>query len=121
MFARVARVPVVGKVSVVAPVVVKVVANAPVVVSELLFARANVAPPAVGVMARLFIEVAAATPKVGVVSVGLLMVGFVPNTARPDPVSSFNAAASPAEFTSKFSFRAADVITALFVKAVVAI
>ncbi len=57
MFARVARVPVVGRVRVVAPVVVKVVGNAPDVVNELPAARARVAP-AEGVIARLLIEVA---------------------------------------------------------------
>ncbi len=116
LFEVVASVPVVGKVSVVAPVAVNVVAKAPAVVNELPFARAKVAPPAVGVMARLLTDVARAAPNTGVIKFGELL-----NTESPVPVSSFNATASPAEFTSKFSFRAADVVTALFAKAVVAI
>ncbi len=113
MFARVARVPVVGRVNAVGPVVVKVVANAPFVVKELLFANASVAPPAVGMIARLLIEVAVATPKAGVTNVGLFNVAAFENTTKPFPCSSLNAAAKPAEFTNKSCLVARAAVAAL--------
>ncbi len=103
----VANVPVVGKVRVVAPVVVSVVENAPAVAKVLPSARDKVALVPGSVIVRSLILVAAATPNTGVTRVG-----DVPNTTRPEPVSSEIAPARPAEFTSKFSFNADDVVTA---------
>ena len=42
------------------------------------------------------------TNAVGVPRSGLVNVGLVANTARPDPVSSLNAPAKPAEFVKVF-------------------
>ena len=68
--AVVARVPLVGRVTVVVAVAVKVTENAPDVIRELPFARVRVAHDAGAVIVILLIEVAVATPKVGVVKVG---------------------------------------------------
>ncbi len=108
LLAVVAKVPVVGKVRVVLAVAVKVVENPPSVARVLPSARDKVAEVPGSVMIRSLMLVAAATPNTGVVRDG-----DVANTAKPLPVSSFNAAARPAELTSKFSLRAADVVTAL--------
>ncbi len=111
----VANVPVVGKVSVVAPVVVNVVENAPAVARVLPSARDNVAVVPGSVIVRSLMLVAAAAP-----STGVTRVGEVPNTARPDPVSSESAPARPAEFVKVFCLPAAEVVTAASAYAVVA-
>ena len=66
-------------------------------VSVLPLAIVSVDPVAGAVIVTLFIDVAEATPIVGVVKVG-----DVANTARPVPVSSFSAPANPAELVSVF-------------------
>jgi hypothetical protein len=71
-----------GKVAFVVPEVVSVKAFAPLVVREELFAKANV--PVVAVIERPFIDVAVATPKVGVVKTG-----EVAKTIFPEPVVLF--------------------------------
>lgn len=81
--ARVASVPVVGKVTLVNPVEVNVIELAPDVAKVEPSARVRVAADAGAVIATLLTLVAVATPIFGVVSVGL-----VPNTKAPVPVSS---------------------------------
>ena len=66
-------------------------------VSVLPLAIVSVDAVAGAVIVTLFIDVAEATPIVGVVKVG-----DVANTARPVPVSSFSAPANPAELVSVF-------------------
>ena len=79
--AVVKRVPVVGKVILVAPVDVKVMELAPEVAKVEPSTKVNVAPVAGAVIVILFIDVAVATPKVGVVKVG-----EVAKTMLPEPV-----------------------------------
>ena len=81
--ALVAKVPVVGRVTVVTPVDVKVVEKAPLVTKLLLSANVKVAPVAGWVKVNLFIDVAVATPNTGVTKVG-----EVAKTRLPEPVSS---------------------------------
>jgi len=79
--ARVAKVPAVGRVTEVAPVDAKVVAKAPVCASvpavEKVVPDPNDRVAAAFVTVRLLIEVAVATPNVGVVKVGAVRVLFV--------------------------------------------
>lgn len=79
--AKVANVPVVGNVKVVAPVAVKVVLNAPAVAKVELFANVSAAAVPGLVIVTLLIEAAVAAPIVGVTKVGL-----VDNTTLPVPV-----------------------------------
>jgi hypothetical protein len=90
--AKVANVPVVGRVTFVVAVEVKVVEYAPAVIKEPPFTIVRVADVAGAVIVTLFIEVAAATPSVGVVRVG-----DVANTLTPVPVLSVNADAKFAD------------------------
>lgn len=80
-FPSAVTVPLVGSVSAVAPVDVKVMEFAPLVASVDPSAKVNVAPVAGAVIVTLLTLVAAATPSVGVVSVGL-----VARTMLPEPV-----------------------------------
>ena len=75
----------------------------------------RVDPVAGAVIDTLFIVVAAATPRTGVVKVGL-----VANTAIPDPVSSDNAPNKPAELVNTSCLPATDAVAAAVTKAVVA-
>jgi hypothetical protein len=75
--ARVAKVPVVGSVTLVVAVAVRVVLNAPEVARVEPSTRVRVEPVAGAVIDTLFILVAVATPIVGVVRVGLVRVLFV--------------------------------------------
>ena len=84
-------------------------------VSVLPSAIVNVDPVAGAVIATLFIVEAAATPRTGVVKVGL-----VANTAIPDPVSSDNAPNKPAELVNTSCLPATDAVAAAVTKAVVA-
>lgn len=90
LFPRAVTVPEVGRVRVVVPVVVNVVLNAPEVASVEPSANVRVAPVAGAVTVTLLMVVADATPKVGVVSVGL-----VANTTLPEPVVA-NSPRTPA-------------------------
>ena len=85
--ARVARVPVVGRVNVVAAVAVSVVLNAPAVAKVEPLTKVNV--PVVDETVKPLMLVAAATPRVGVTKVGL-----VANTAFPVPVTPENPTVS---------------------------
>ena len=76
-----ANVPDVGNVTVVVPVAVNVVLNAPEVAKVEPSAIVNVEPVAGAVIVTLLIDVALATPNVGVVKLG-----DVANTTEPDPV-----------------------------------
>ena len=88
----VVNVPAVGNVTLVAAVVVSVKLKAPTVASVELSANVNVAAVAGAVNATLFILVAVATPKTGVIRVGVLA-----NTFTPVPVLSVSADAKLAE------------------------
>jgi len=68
--AKVAKIPVVGKVTFVAAVAVNVCENAPAVANVLLLANVKVAAVAGAVNVSLLILVAVATPKTGVTKVG---------------------------------------------------
>ena len=68
---KVAKVPVVGNVTFVVAVEVRVIANAPDVIREDPFASVRVALVAGAVIVTLFIEVAVATPRIGVINVGV--------------------------------------------------
>jgi hypothetical protein len=76
----------VGKVTLVAPVAVNVVLNAPDVAKVDPLTKVNVADVAGAVMATLLMLLAVATPRTGVVKLGL-----VENTRDPVPVSSVMA------------------------------
>ncbi len=95
VYAFVPKVPPVPMFSVEASVPVKV--KLLLAVRVLPSAMVSVDPVAGAVIATLLTLVAVATPMVGVVKVG-----DVANTARPVPVSSDNAPASPAELVSVF-------------------
>jgi hypothetical protein len=75
--AKVDKVPVVGSVTPVVAVAVKVTAYAPAVIREAPSAIVSVEPVAGAVKVTLLIEVAVATPKVGVTKVGLVRVLLV--------------------------------------------
>jgi hypothetical protein len=92
LFPVVVRVPAVGNVTLVAAVVVNVKAKAPEVVREELFAKVKVASVAGAVKTTLLILVAVATPKTGVIRVGVLA-----NTFTPVPVLSVSADAKFAD------------------------
>lgn len=83
LFDVVARVPEVGRVTFVAPDDVNVILFAPEVTNVLPLASVRVAEVAGAVIVTLLTEVADATPKVGVIRVGVLA-----NTREPLPVSS---------------------------------
>ena len=85
-------VPAVGNVTLVAAVVVSVNAKAPTVESVELSANVNVAAVVGAVKATLLMLVAVATPKTGVIRVGVLA-----NTFTPVPVLSVSADAKLAE------------------------
>jgi hypothetical protein len=84
--AKVAKVPVVGKVTFVVAVAVKVVEYAPLVASVDPSTKVKVADVAGAVNISLLTLVAVATPIVGVTNVG-----EVANTNEPEPVSSVTA------------------------------
>jgi hypothetical protein len=88
----VVKVPAVGNVTLEAAVVVSVNAKAPTVESVELSANVNVAAVAGAVKATLLMLVAVATPKTGVIRVGVLA-----NTFTPVPVLSVSADAKLAE------------------------
>ena len=90
--AKVAKVPVVGKVTPVVAVAVKVVVKAPTVARAEPLAKVKVALDAGAVIATLLIEVAEATPKVGVVKVGEIL-----KASTPVPDSSLMMLAKSAE------------------------
>jgi len=75
--ANVAKVPVVGRVTLVVAVAVRVVLNAPEVARVEPSTKVKVEPVAGAVIDTLFMLVAVATPIVGVVRVGLVRVLFV--------------------------------------------
>jgi len=84
--ANVAKVPVVGKVTLVAPVKFNILVNAPPLVCNVLpLAKVNVA--ALFDIDKLLIDVAVATPSVGVVNVGAVKVLFV-NVSAPANVAN---------------------------------
>ena len=89
MPARVAKVPVVGNVTLVAAVAVRVVLNAPEVARVEPSTSVRVDPVAGAVTVTLLTVVAVAAPIVGVTNVGL-----VAKTLAPLPVSSVKAARS---------------------------
>jgi len=99
---RVAKVPVVGNVTVVVPVAVRVVLYAPLVTNVDPSARVSVADVAGAVKATLLTLVAVATPMVGVVSVGL-----VASTLLPVPVF-----VTDTTFLLASSARAVDAVSA---------
>ena len=88
----VVKLPANGNVTLEAAVVVSVRLNAPAVAKVELSANVRVAAVAGAVKATLLILVAVATPKTGVIRVGVLA-----NTIAPVPVSSVSAAAKLAE------------------------
>lgn len=90
--AKVARVPVVGNVTLVVAVAVRVVEKAPAVASVEPVIKVRVALVVGDVIVTLFMLVAVAAPNTGVTSVGVLA-----NTTAPEPVSSVIAAARLAE------------------------
>jgi len=90
--ANVVNVPVVGNVTFVVAVAVNVVLNAPEVAKVEPSATVNVELVAGAVIVTLFTDVAVATPNVGVVKVG-----DVANTSKPEPVSSVTADAKLAD------------------------
>lgn len=89
---KVDKVPVVGKVTPVVAVAVKVVVKAPTVARAEPLAKVKVALDAGAVIATLLIEVAEATPKVGVVKVGEIL-----KASTPVPDSSLIMLAKSAE------------------------
>jgi hypothetical protein len=90
--ALVAKVPVVGSVTPVVAVAVKVVVKAPTVARAEPSAKVKVALVAGAVRVNLLIEVAEATPKVGVVKVGEIV-----KASTPEPDSSVIMLAKSAE------------------------
>jgi hypothetical protein len=107
--ARVARVPVVGKVTPVAPVEVNVVVYAPTVAKVAPSAMVIVADVAGAVIATLLIEVAVATPSAGVVNVGLVRVLFV-RVSVPANVLSVLVTAGNVTVTSLAAAPAVNVV-----------
>ena len=97
------RVPLVGRVKLVVPVEVKVTEFPPEVMNEEELANVNV--PVVVVTINPLMEVAVATPRTGVTSVGL-----VAKTARPEPVSSDRTPANWAEVVEAKALKLLDVL-----------
>lgn len=106
LLADVANVPDVGRVTLVVPVDVSVIELAPDVASVDPFASVRVAPLAGCVIVILLTLVAVATPRIGVVRVGL-----VPNTKAPVPVSSVMTDASCADVVGAKTLKVLLVVT----------